>query len=131
MPHTRSGRIALTFIAALGLGSATLVAAAPAHAANWTTIMATHKGKTQLCKDAVAGGWTVRIRLDNRASTHAHLAGMSRNQGANVTVRAQAGEVSKVKSLFVQTGDALTVGMGELTGEGAGGRAPLGSVGFC
>ena len=131
MAPALSRRFALAAVTVIGLGTTTLAGATPAHAASWTTVMSVHKAKTQLCKDPVADGWRVRIRLDNRAAAHGHDAGMSRNGGANASVRAQAGEVSKVKALFFQRGDELTVGMGEFTGEGAGGRASLGAVGFC
>ncbi len=46
-------------------------------------------------------------------------------------MRATAGEVSTVKSLVFRRGDELVVGIGEFTGEGAGGDHDLGRVGFC
>jgi hypothetical protein len=130
MPSTLSRRLALATVTTLGLGTATLAAATPAHAADWTTVIAVHKAKAQLCKEPVGDGWRVKIRLDNRNADHTHLAGMSRND-TQVSVRAQAGEVSKVKSLVFQRGDELVVGIGEVTGEGAGGSEDLGRVGLC
>jgi hypothetical protein len=131
MPLTRSRHLALAAVTTLGLGSATVVAAAPAHAADWTTIVALHKGKAQLCKEPAAGGWRVRIRLDNRASAHGHTANLSRNRSRVFSVRAQAGEVSKTKSVVVQRGDELSVGLAEPSGAGLGGSAQLSSVGRC
>ena len=130
MRPTLSRRLALAAVTTLGLGTATLAAATPVHAADWTTVMSVHKGKTQLCKQPVAEGWRVRIRLDNRNADHGHVSGMSRD-GTQVAVRASAGEVSKVKSLVFQRGDELVVGIGELNGEGAGGDHDLGRVGLC
>jgi hypothetical protein len=130
MPATVPGRVALPVLTALLTGTLTLAIAAPAHAADWTTVLSVHKAHTQLCKEPVADGWRVRIRLDDRSSDHAHNAGMSRG-GATVSVRAAAGEVSKVKTLVVPRGSELVVGMGEPTGEGLGGDQDLGRVGRC
>jgi hypothetical protein len=130
MRPTLSRRLALTAVTTLGLSSAALAAAAPAHASDWTTLVSVHKAKTQLCKEAVSDGWRVRIRLDNRNADHTHLAGMARND-TQVSVRAKAGEVSKVRSLIFQQGDELVVGIGEVTGEGAGGAEDLDQVGVC
>jgi hypothetical protein len=125
-------RLAAAAVSSLVLAAASVVAAAPAHAADWTTVMAVHKSKTQLCKTAVPGGYRVKIRLDNRASDHPHLAGMSKgSQGAQANVKAAAGEVSKVKSLVIGRGDELVVGMGEPTGEGMGGDQSLARIGSC
>jgi hypothetical protein len=125
-----SRRLALATVTTLGLGTATLAAATPAHAADWTTAMSVHKARTQLCKEPVGDGWRVELRLDNRNADHAHVSGMSRN-GTQVSVRARAGEVSKVKSLVFSHSDELIVGIGEVTGEGMGGDFEIGRVGLC
>lgn len=130
MRPTLSRRLALATVTTLGLGTATLVVATPAHAGDWTTVLTVHKARTQLCKEPVGDGWRVRVRLDNRNADHTHLAGMS-GSGAKASGRAKAGEVSKVKWLVVNRGDELTVGMGEPTGEGLGGDQELARVGLC
>ena len=130
MHLTFSRRLALASVTTLGLSAATLVVATPAHAADWTTVLTVHKARTQLCKEPVGDGWRVRIRLDNRNADHTHLAGMSAG-GDRASVRAKAGEVSKVRSLVIQRSDELTVGMGEPTGEGLGGDQELARVGLC
>ena len=131
MRPTLSRRLALATVTALGLGTATLVAATPAQAADWTTVLSVDKATTQLCRKPAAGGIQIRIRLDNRRADHAHLAGISRNGGAEASVRARAGELSSVKSLVVRTGDHLVVGMGEITGEGLGDDVALSSIRPC
>ena len=125
-----SRRLALAAVTTIGLGTTTLATATPAHAAEWTTVIAVHKARTQLCKQPVGASWRVLIRLDNRSSDHGHVAGMSRND-TQVSVRARAGELSRVRSLIFQRGDELVVGIGELTGEGAGGDQELSRVGLC
>ena len=130
MRPSLSRRLALATVTTLGLGTATLVAATPAHAAGWTTVISVHKARSQLCKEPVGDGWRVKIRLDNRNADHAHVSGMSRN-GTQASVRARAGEVSKVRSLVFSRSDELVVGIGEVTGEGMGGDYELGRVGLC
>lgn len=130
MAATLPYRLFLAGVTVLGLGAASVVSTLPAEAAGWGTVMSVHKSRTQLCKEPVSGGWKVKIRLDNRSSDHGHNAGMSVGPDS-VTVRAKAGEVSKVKSLVVNRGEELTVGMGEPTGEGMGGDQELAQVGAC
>ncbi|QIG45297.1 hypothetical protein G5V58_23365 [Nocardioides anomalus] len=133
MLTSSSRRLAAAAVSTLAaLTAACVAAAAPAHAADWTTVLSVHKAKTQLCKTPVPGGYRVKIRLDDRTSDHAHLAGMSTGaEGASVDVKAAAGEVSKVRSLVVRRGDDLVVGMGEPTGEGMGGDQSLTRIGAC
>lgn len=104
---------------------ATTALTAPAAHAAWTTSMSIHGGKLQLCKEHLGDGRIrVKVRLDNRGASHTHLGGISRTRGGervDANHRTAAGRLSGVKSLVWQRGDTFVAGMGEVTGEGAGG----------
>lgn len=123
-------RLTLAAVTVAGLGAASLVSALPAEAANWQTGAAVHKARTQLCKQPAAGGFRVKVRLDNSRGDHTHLGGVS-GSGRSADVRAAAGEVSKVKSIVVSAGATISVGIGEPTGEGLGDTLPVRQVGNC
>ncbi|WP_243058384.1 hypothetical protein [Nocardioides sp. SR21] len=114
---------------------ATMTLTGPAAHAAWTTSMRTHGAKLQLCKEPLGDGRIrVKVRLDNRGASHAHVAGMSRTRGeerVDATFRTAAGRLSGVKSLVWQRGDYFTAGMGEITGEGAGGDFLVGDLARC
>lgn len=123
-------RLTLAAVTVAGLGAASLVSALPAEAANWDTVAAVHKARTQACKQAVAGGFKVKVRLDNSRGDHTHLGGAS-SGGRSVEVRAAAGEVSKVKSFVVGPNAQISAGIGEPTGEGLGDTFPVRTLGTC
>ena len=83
------------------------------------------RAKLQLCKEPLGDGRTrVKVRLDNRQAAHTHLGGISRTrdgQRVDANHRTPAGQLSAVKSLIWQRGDYFVAGMGEVSGEGAGG----------
>ena len=107
----------------------------PAAQAAWSTQMRVHGSKLQLCKEPLRDGRIrLKVRLDNRAADHTHLGGLSRTRdGVRVDAhfRTAAGRLSDVKSLVWQRGDELTAGMGELSGEGAGGDFLFSEVARC
>ena len=114
---------------------ATLALTGPAAQAAWSTMMRSHDGKLQLCKEPLGDGRTrVKVRLDNRQATHVHLGGISRTrdgQRVDANHRTPAGQLSAVKSLIWQRGDYFVAGMGEASGDGAGGDFMLSSVARC
>ncbi|GAA4369524.1 hypothetical protein [Nocardioides caricicola] len=114
---------------------ATMAFTGPAAEAAWTTSMRIHGGKLQLCKEPLRDGRVrVNIRLDNRGASHTHLGGMSRTRGGervDVNHRTAAGRLSGVKSLVWQRGDQFVAGMGEVTGEGAGGDFLVSDLARC
>ena len=118
------------------LTAATLVATvqAPASAA-WQNSTTIHGGKLQICKRYVQGQNYVRFRLDNRQARHTHLGGLSRTRNGvtrNFDVSAAAGRISRVVQVPVRPSDQLSTGVGELTGEGAGGgTGPLSTIPRC
>lgn len=116
------------------LALAPLAVAAPAEAA-WTNMMQIHGGKLQLCKVPLGDGRTrLKVRLDNRGASHTHLGGISRTRdGRRVDVnhRTAAGRTSDVRTIVVRRGDQLVAGMGETSGEGAGGDFALSGVARC
>ena len=118
-----------------GLVLGALVLTGPAADAAWHDAMQIHGGKLQVCKVPLDGGRTrVKVRLDNRGASHAHLGGITRVRGDDQVqrnLRAAAGRLSDVKSLVLRRGDQLGAGMGETTGEGAGGELPLSTVSRC
>lgn len=113
----------------------TMAFTGPAAHAAWTTQMRIHGAKLQLCKEPLGDGRTrMKVRLDNRAGSHTHLGGMSRTRDGeqvNANFRTPAGQLSGVKSLIWQRGDYFTAGMGEPTGEGAGGDFVLSNIARC
>lgn len=118
------------------LAAATLVATvqAPASAA-WQTSTNIHGGKLQVCKRYVSGQNYVRFRLDNRQGRHTHLGGFSRTRNGETRsfpVRAAAGRISQVVQVPVRPTDRFSTGVGEVTGEGAGGdTGPLSTFPRC
>lgn len=114
---------------------ATMAFTGPAASAAWGNVMQIHGGKLQLCKDPLGDGRTrLKVRLDNRGASDTHLGGFSRTRNGNrvdVNHRTPAGQLSGAKSLVVKRGDVLVAGMGEVTGEGAGGDFLLGDVARC
>ncbi|MGB0102052.1 MAG: hypothetical protein WBP61_17375, partial [Nocardioides sp.] len=103
--------------------------------ASWHNTMSIHGGKLQLCKIPLSNGRVkVKVRLDNRKSSHTHLGGVSRTrdgQRRSIDFRTGAGRLSPTKSLIRKPGDYLSAGMGEPSGEGAGGDFLLSSVTRC
>ncbi len=130
MAATLPRRLLVAGVTVLGVGAASVVTALPAQAASWDTVLSVHKSRTQVCKEPAGNGFQLRLRLDNRNADHAHLPG-SRATATETGVRARAGEVSKVKTLFVQRSDDLVIGMGEITGEGLGDSLDIRQVGAC
>lgn len=131
---TRPVRIAAITVLTSLLGIGGVLTASSAEAA-WSAGASVHGGKTQLCKVRHNdGSLTIRVRLDNRGASHTHLGGLSRTrdgQRANVEVRAAAGRISGTKSLRWRSGDTLSVGIGEPTGEGLGGGASPSQISVC
>ena len=108
---------------------------APAAHAAWTTQQTVDGARLLICKQPRGDGRIrVKARLDNRRADHTHLAGVSRTRGAQTTridFRTAAGRLSPTKSLVWRRGDTLVAGMGEPSGEGAGGDFVLRDVTRC
>lgn len=135
---TRATRLTRPLALLLGavLAAAALVATVPAPAsAAWQTSTVVHGAKLQVCKRYVDGQNYVRFRLDNRQARHTHLGGLSRTRNGETrtfNVRAAAGRISQVVQLPVRPSDRFSTGVGELTGEGAGGgTGPLSTFPRC
>ncbi|MEP9362873.1 hypothetical protein ABLE68_07910 [Nocardioides sp. CN2-186] len=121
-------------------GSSSLLVAAvlvapPAAEAAWGSGARVHGGEVQACKVRNDdGSLTIRTRLDNRRASHTHLGGMSRTRDGHrvsVNVRAAAGKISGTKSLRWRSGDVLSIGIGETTGEGLGGSIDPSQIPHC
>lgn len=114
-----------------------LALTAPAAHAAWRNVMQIHGGKVQACKVPLADGRTrIKARLDNRGADHTHLGGITgasdSSQPGRIEFRTRAGKMSPVKSMVFRRGERyLSAGMGEVTGEGAGGDFPLSDVPRC
>jgi hypothetical protein len=123
----------LGLLAASALAPATVLAA-PAHAA-WEPLVTIHGAKLQVCKEPLGNGrQRVKVRLDNRGGDHTHLGGISRTRGdkrQSVELRVRAGRISQVDSIVWRRGDALTGGIGETNGQGAGTDFTPGDVPRC
>lgn len=128
-----------TRLTVLGLLTALLLAPmallAPAANAAWGSVVTIHGARLQVCKVALGDGrQRIKVRLDNTRGGHTHLGGVSRTRGGqrqSVDLRAAAGRRSDVKSLVWRRGDQLSGGIGEVTGEGAGGGFSPGDVPRC
>lgn len=140
MPTVRSALPGRSIrIAGMGAMTSLLLTAAvltaPAAQAAWTSGARVHRGDVQACKVRNNdGSLTIRTRLDNRLASHTHLGGMSRTrdgQRVSVEVRAAAGEISATKSLRWRSGDVLSIGIGETTGEGLGGGIAPSQIPAC
>lgn len=123
----------LGLLTALLLAPATLLA--PAANASWGTVTAVHGARLQVCKVALGDGrQRLKVRLDNTRGAHTHLGGVSRTRNGHrldVDLRAATGRRSGVETLVWRRGDLLTGGVGEVTGEGAGGDFSIGDVRRC
>lgn len=114
-----------------------LALTSPAANAAWTNVMKLDGAKLQLCKVPLADGRTrVKARLDNRGASHAHVGGVSgasdSDQPGRIQFRTGAGKMSPVKSMVFRRGERfLSAGMGEITGEGAGGDASIRDLPRC
>jgi hypothetical protein len=121
--------------AAVGLVLTLLVATAPGASAAWGSVITIHGARLQVCKVPLGDGrQRLKVRLDNTRGGHTHLGGISRTrngQRQDVDLRAAAGRVSQVRSLVWRRGDELSGGIGEVTGEGAGGGFSPGDVPRC
>ena len=112
------------------LAGALLSLPAPAQAATtWHTVDRLHGARTQVCKTPAPGGWTVRVRVDNRGGDHWHRAHLGNRAGTRwVDTRAAAGAISPVRSVFSTGG--ISVGTGDARGD-RGGYVPMDDVGRC
>lgn len=121
-------------IVAVGLALAGLVATAPSASAAWKTQHTFHGAKVQLCKARMAGGWRIKVRVDNRNGDHVHHGSIGRTRGNRSTfqtVRAAAGRISPVKSVTYRAGDTLDWGGGETEGINFGDMTTPSRISVC
>lgn len=117
-----------------GLALTTVLVTAPAADAAWKTQQTFHGAKVQLCKTPAAGGWRVKVRVDNRNGDHVHHGSIGRTRNgkyAGVQVRAAAGRISPTKSVLYRAGDQLDWGGGEGEGINFGDMAVIGQITRC
>lgn len=126
--------VSLLIVTLVAIATVQIVAATPAHA-RWWTGFRLHGGEVQLCKTPLSGGrFQIKLRLDNRRASHAHVGGLSRTRGGQTTsvdVRVGGGKISTVKSLVWTRGDRLSAGIGETSGEGFGDTVMMGDLTRC
>lgn len=116
--------------APLMLAGALLSVPTSAQAAqNWEGMLWMHGGVTQVCKQPAVGGWTIKVRMDNRKGNHMHRGSIGNRAGKWVSVQAGAGNVSKVKTLF--TTRTFSVGIGDANGDKGAGDIPIADLNRC
>lgn len=111
------------------------VLVAPSAQAVWGNTVSVHGGKVQVCKVPLGGGdLRIKVRLDNRAAKHDHIAMVFRYRGeqqTQVQVRAARGKFSGVKFLRVNRGDVVGAGIAEVTVGGLGDTLNRSSIPRC